>query len=295
MSLIVTHSRQFHVDEIMAVMLLKTYYFEKSPKIIRTRDEALLKQYKSDSNVFVIDVGFVHNEDNLNFDHHQKDFSLTWGDGTRLSSCGLIWQWLRKNKHLHQHMNDVMMDIIENEIIKKVDAHDNGDSVWPDAFFFSGFNRKHHDNNVVDRQFDRAVTAAYSFLDNFLYHRKSKMRDEKDIYKAIKQSKNNKYQKTVVFKSNIKSAAKIVCENTDALWMIFPHSKGNWIVKAVPRSSHDLFTPRKKLPDAWLGLSNKQLQKVSGIEQLVMCHKNGHQLQFAGELKDVVLLTEAVL
>lgn len=295
MSLVVTHSRQFHSDEIMAIMLLKKYYFEESPKIIRTRDEKLLNQYKKDENVFVIDVGFVHDAGLLNFDHHQQGFSQKWEDGTPLSSCGLIWKWLRSNKYLHQKMNDVMMDTIENEIIKKVDAQDNGCGVWQEGIMLSQFNRNHHDDKVIDGQFKRALATAFSIYENSFYHLKAKIRDRKDIFKAIKDSDSKGYEHTVVFKSKLNDGVGVVADETKANWVIIPRTKNSWKIQAVPKNSRESFSQRNTPPKEWFGLNDKDLKRVSGINQLFFCHKNGFMLLFEGELKDAVLLTEGLL
>lgn len=293
MSIIVTHSRQFHTDEIMAIMLLKTYFFKDSPTIIRTRDQSVISEYQKDENVFVIDVGFSHDESMKNFDHHQNTFSETWPDGTPLSSCGLIWKWLRKNKYLHQKMNDVMMDTIENEIIKKVDALDNGCGFWAEGIILSQFNRNHHDDSVIDKQFQRALFTAFSIYENSVYHLKSKIRDKKDIYKAIENSKQ--YKHTVVFKSKLNDGVNIVADETDANWIIIPRTNNSWKIIAAPKSSKETFSIKKTFPKEWAGLSDIELQNVSGIPNLVFCHKNLFMVIFEGSLTEALWLTEGIL
>lgn len=295
MKTVVTHSRQFHADELMAIALLKVYYFEESPKIIRTRDESDLEKYKKDPDVFVIDVGFEFNESLKNFDHHQKTFTDCWSDKTPLSSCGLIWRWLRENKYLHQHMNEIMMDTIEKEIIKKVDAHDNGVSIWRDASVLSGFNRDHHDDGVIFSQFKMALSVAKSIYINSFYHLKAKVKAEKNIFKAIKKSHDLKYNHTVVFESKLNDGVNVVSDNSPYHWVIIPRKKGSWKIQAVPLSSKKAFTQRSTPPSEWLGLSNEKLKSISGIDGLIYCHKNGFMLIFEGDLKDAILLTEGIL
>jgi uncharacterized UPF0160 family protein len=81
-----------------------------------------LEKAQKDSSVFVIDVGFKYDTENLNFDHHQQGMSLGWENGIPYSSCGLVWKWLKDTKLLHQKMNTDMMQLIEDRLIKKIDA-----------------------------------------------------------------------------------------------------------------------------------------------------------------------------
>ena len=65
-----THSGQFHLDEVLACFLLRTYIPEyKNCSIIRSRDPAVWAQCHT-----LVDVGGVYDPSNNRFDHHQKEF-----------------------------------------------------------------------------------------------------------------------------------------------------------------------------------------------------------------------------
>lgn len=289
---IVTHPRKFHNDELMAIMLLQHYNIvDKKVNIIRTRDAKIIEKHQNDENSFVIDVGFKYDPDMKNFDHHQQDFDLTWEDGTPMSSCGIVWKWLHETKVFTQFMNDDLRVILENDIIKPVDAQDNGKGFWDDGAFLSKFNRKHDDNNVIDRQFKMALAAANSFYINHIYHLKAEIRAKKEIAKEMK--KSDQYKNTVVFKTSHEGAVQAVQEHTDKSWVILPYKKGVFQVKAVPNSNGRGY--RKSVPSEWLGLKDSQLKKVSQIKNLVFCHKNGFVFAFEGELKELLWLTEGIL
>jgi uncharacterized UPF0160 family protein len=293
MTTIVTHSRRFHNDELMAIVLLQTYVITDKFKLVRTRDEKLLQSYKADPEVFVIDVGFEYDVANKNFDHHQDSFQQKWDDGTSLSSCGVVWKWLKETKVLHQKMNDETMTMIENDIIKKIDAQDNGEGFWAEGAYLSLFNRNHHDDKVIDSQFKRALAAANSHYMNYFYHLRAKMTDEKKIHKDIKSSEA--YKNTVVFKSKLTDGVGTVAELTDKAWIVMPHKKGSFKIQAVPESKYKPHTQRIKAPKEWCGLERPKLQQVSGIKNLIFCHKNGFMLLFEGELKEALWLTEGLL
>lgn len=67
-----THNGVFHCDDALACFMLKCLPKFKDAEIIRTRDEALLK----DCDV-VVDVGGVYDAATQRFDHHQRGFTET--------------------------------------------------------------------------------------------------------------------------------------------------------------------------------------------------------------------------
>lgn len=164
---IVTHSQQFHIDDVMAVALLETYFFKgEKYELVRTRNQHDLDMAKNDSDVFVIDVGYAFNPNKRNFDHHQNNPLLCWEDSVPFSSCGMIWSWLRSEGHLNTQMSQETMDTIERNIIRRVDKHDNGMAVWLEGIFFIMYNRKPDDPRAQDGQFKRSVRAARDYLVN---------------------------------------------------------------------------------------------------------------------------------
>lgn len=58
---VITHSQQFHLDELMAVALLDIYVFNGQKfEIIRTRDKDIVAKGQADSQTFVIDIASQH-------------------------------------------------------------------------------------------------------------------------------------------------------------------------------------------------------------------------------------------
>ena len=108
MKLIGTHNGTFHCDEALAVFLLRktkayngagdmiiglfrrfTHTTLTLTELVRSRNPSILE--KCD---IVVDVGAVYDERIQRFDHHQREFSETFGHGfsTKLSSAGLIYK-----------------------------------------------------------------------------------------------------------------------------------------------------------------------------------------------------------
>ena len=291
---VATHHRHFHNDEVMAIALLELYYFEgKSYELVRTRDEKILKPLKNDPNSFVIDVGFDYNPDKKNFDHHQAGMNDGWEDGIPYSSCGLIWKWLREQKKLHQHMNEDTMNLLEERLIKKIDAQDNGIEKWVEGTFISMYNRKHDDEKVVDRQFKRALSAAKDFFINFFYQLRQEMKSTKEIEKSIR--KSEEIPDVVVMDSNVKVAPVEIAKRTSKKMMVIPRTNNSWKIQTVPISPQQPYSKLCPMPKEWRGLKDKELIKASGIEGLIFCHKDGFMCMFEGPKEEAVKLARFIV
>ena len=291
---IYTHSRKFHADEIMAIALLIKYHFQgRSYEVIRTRDNALLERAKNNVSSFVIDVGFSYNPEKLNFDHHQDEEGLSWDDGLPMSSCGLIWKWLKENKKLNQHMNKSMMLLIEDELIRKVDAHDNGYEVWPASELICGYNRKTDDDKRIDAKFMLALRTACEYLDNFLYKMKERISEEKHIKKAIKQSEN--IESIVISDCNIHSGAYLTSQLTDKKLFISPRTHNSWTLTCVPIDADKPYAGNRMImPEAWRGYSASHSEEE--LEQgLIFCHKSGHMCMIEASKEDIIEIAKSLI
>lgn len=174
MKKIVTHNRQFNLDEIAAISLLKKFAPDEY-EIIRTRDPKQLEKFKKDPSVFVLDVGTEFDSKKLNFDHHQKSMSKNWDNGVPFSSCGLIWEWLKKQGKLDEFSNNEKMRF-ESDFIKKVDAQDNGVKIFPEMTFVTKSNRNHSDDKVMDKHFFKTLKQVDMQLEIFTNNVKNGMK-----------------------------------------------------------------------------------------------------------------------
>lgn len=295
-----THSQQFHIDELIAIALLSEYHFDGTKgnekglyTVVRTRDEKILAEARKDPEAFVIDVGGVYDPAMLNFDHHQNDPNLCWADGLPYSSCGIVWKWLRETKKLHQHMNEDTMNIIENDLIRRVDKHDNGLEKMSELILLIMYNRKPDDPRAQDRQFKMASRAAKDYLKNYFAYVRGNMKAEKEIVKAIESSKD--YKDIVVCDSNVKDASKRIAQLTDKKMVIYPHSNGMWAIKTVPSDPRNDFSQKCPAPKEWLGLKEKELETVSGIQGLYFCHKGGFLTFYRGSIDDAIKVARVII
>lgn len=91
--LIGTHDGNFHCDEALAIAMLRLLPQYQDAVVVRTRDLAKLAQCQ-----VVVDVGAEYDPARLRFDHHQRGFTNTLGEGyaTKLSSAGLVYKHFGK-------------------------------------------------------------------------------------------------------------------------------------------------------------------------------------------------------
>ncbi|RKO89601.1 metal-dependent protein hydrolase, partial [Blyttiomyces helicus] len=135
---IATHNGSFHADEALAVYMLRLLPEYKSAKVVRTRDNDEIA-----SADIVVDVGAEYDPARHRYDHHQRDFKETFGNGfdeIKLSSAGLVYKhfgrrivagilgWdLEKDK---EKLETVYLKIYEDFVLS-FDGHDNGVSRYP--------------------------------------------------------------------------------------------------------------------------------------------------------------------
>ncbi|KAK4472461.1 hypothetical protein MN116_003711 [Schistosoma mekongi] len=130
-----THDGCFHCDEVLAVVLLKHLPEYKNATVVRSRDPDVLSVCD-----IVVDVGSVYDPETYRFDHHQKDFSLTWSKyfdvkmwDVKLSSAGLVYVHFGKRvlslltglEVDHEVLEKIFMRIYESFILE-IDGQDNG-------------------------------------------------------------------------------------------------------------------------------------------------------------------------
>ena len=57
----------------------------------------------------------------------------------------------------------------------------------------------------------------------------------------------------------------------EALYVVYPSQDGQWRIQTVPVELGS-FENRKSLPQPWAGLSDGELQEVTGIKDAMFCH-----------------------
>jgi uncharacterized UPF0160 family protein len=256
-----THDGTFHADEVTACALLIHYGLIDKEKVIRTRKKELLDQCE-----FVCDVGGEYDPSRKKFDHHQVSYQ------GNLSSAGMVWAYLREQKIV----DEALYHYLNRSLIQGVDAHDNGKILDPISCSFS-----HIISNFVPIQYDASSqeqdAAFFCALDFVLGHLQRFM-DRYDYVRQCKEKVLQAMEKGGAFLSFDESLPWIDLffemggEAHPAQFVVMP-SGDRWKVRAIPPNNEDRMNVRTPLPEQWAGLLEEQLQKVSGIEGAVFCHK----------------------
>lgn len=291
---IVTHDGTFHIDEVFAIALLKKFV-KKNIEVIRTRDEIVLNKSKEDKNIFVVDVGGEFNFSMRNFDHHQREFDKRWADGGLYSSCGLIWNFLKKKGYLKKYNNKTIKNV-EEKLIKKIDSHDNGDIFWSMSNMIIICNREY--NKIED--FNKALDLASTYIDNTLHTEKFT-----DSLSDIFDKDLEKYDGNKIFYSSLsnnRSFLKYLSTKTNAEILIYKQldEKGEerWSAKAIKKYntvSKDRYKMHSSLaPECWRGLSGEELKYATKMKGVVFVHKSGF-LSVAKNKKTITLMAKEMM
>ena len=139
-----THDNGFHADEVTAIALYNVFV-SANYEVIRSRDESLIA--KSDME---IDVGGAYNPSNLQFDHHQRDYT------GELSSAGMIWEWLCAGDPRKKEYRRI------GNLVADVDAQDTG-RVKHGAFHYCNLISMKNDSDIKGQEQERAFLDAVAF------------------------------------------------------------------------------------------------------------------------------------
>lgn len=135
--IIVTHSANFHPDDVCAVGLL-AYMLElegfslsakdpaKKIKVIRT----LRPQDYEDVADFIVDIGGKYSAKKGWFDHHQREGSGQRENGVKYASFGLVWKEFGKKLTGSAYA----ADWVDRHMVQGIDAMDNGMYLYKPVF-----------------------------------------------------------------------------------------------------------------------------------------------------------------
>lgn len=267
---LITHGGVFHVDEVMATVILSKIF--KDVTVCRTskvpnnlRDDAI-----------VYDIGFGK------FDHHQKGGNGCRKNGVPYASAGLIW---KEFGHLlvKEACNPYFVwKTIDKQLIQGIDATDCGTMPGVDyparamtlsAMVFN-FNPAWDSTETPDEKFLEAVAFTETVFNNVFYNAVSKAKAKETLEKAISESKDHIMVlerfapwQDYLFTSRDKKAEEIQ-------FVVFPSNRGgyNWQGVTANFKTREL---RKPVPIEWRGLQEEELQRVTGVESASFCHSAG--------------------
>lgn len=271
MQTVIVHSGNFHPDEVFAVATLQLHLGKENIQVIRTRNDEIIAQGD-----WVADVGGVYDPDSQRFDHHQNGAPVR-ENGIPYAAFGLVW------KHLGESItgSKAIADSIEERIAQPVDAGDNGVKLFtlneygvsPYELFsvVISFRPVWGSTTSDDEAFFQAVDFARDLLVRTITHAEAAEKI-KEVAQAGYEAAKDK--SVLVFEDHVDRHAFVKFPEVNII--LYPSDDGErgrvWKASTVP-AEYNTFTNRVKFPAAWSGLRDEELEKVSGIEGAIFCHK----------------------
>ena len=284
----ITHNGTMHADEVFATAFLSLYFGDF--KVARVSE--VPKDISTKTIIYDIGKG--------KFDHHQTDARIR-DNGIKYSSFGLLFEeyGLSYLKKLKLKNTKAIDNYLVKDFIEAIDAIDNG--IFPEiksiykiktvSDVIKIFNPSYGSNDKEDEQFIKAVSLAESILTEELKNIIGKVEAGTKVKKLLNKTKGPilildeylPYEETVLTSL---SGKKI-------LFAIYPSNRGGYGIKTIPISTTDK-TSRVYFPKEWGGLTNEDLEKVTGIKGSLFCHTNRF-LMTASDLDTAIKLAEIAI
>ncbi|MCA9568148.1 MAG: MYG1 family protein [Myxococcales bacterium] len=259
---IATHDGPFHADDVMAVALLKTFV-DPEATVDRSRDPA-----RWDAADVVVDVGGVFDAEARRFDHHQAAYT-----GSR-SSAGMVLDWLEPR------LEPSLARSLREGVVDYLDDVDNG-RLAPDPRvpcfprIVSALAETGETREELDRAFARAVDVGRAFLEGLVAGDRRVREAEAIVVTAMDEARDA--GRNVLFLDDYVSwKAPYFAhggEGHPTSFVLFPGLDGSWRIVAIPPVEGS-FAQKQPLPEAWAGLTDADLEAVTGIPGAVFCHRN---------------------
>ncbi len=101
----------------------------------------------------------------------------------------------------------------------------------------------------------------------------TRARDKHEAERFVVAAYQQAEDKRIIVMEDHYPARDVLGSHKEPLFVVRPYVDGNWAVETVkndPRS----FKNRKDLPKVWAGKTGAELQKASGIDDAIFCHRN---------------------
>jgi len=289
---IITHSGNFHTDDVFAVSALTLLLDKRGEKydIVRTRDPEIIK-----TGDFVADVGGVYDPDKNRFDHHQEGGAGERVNGIPYSSFGLVWEKFGESICGSKKT----ANIIDKRLGYPIDAADNGIETYG-RISADMFPYVLHDITLVfrptwkegvgvhDKAFNEIVSIAKAILEREIIRANDEMEGVAYVEEAYWKSED----KRIIIIDGFYPAMEVLATYPEPLFFVKPdqQNSGMWKVKAVRDDVHT-FNNRKKMPEEWAGKSGMGLAEITGVPDALFCH-NKRFIAVAGSKEGALKLAQ---
>lgn len=261
--MIVTHSGRFHADEVFAIAMLQII---QDHEITRSRDEEVIQQAD-----IVLDVGGIYDPATQRFDHHQNSFTDARDNGIPYATAGLVWKHfgaeIMANKGLEgDYEIEFAKEWVDKKLISDIDAVDNGlhtEDPRPSVSMLIGMMNKSSDEPEEQLvAFHDAIAFTAGILDNFIRAaiKEAEVIVELESYLDKVEDGILILEKNLPFKDFLRSQPEIKR-------VVYPRPEEQFGVFCNGKENH--------LPERFRGLRSDELNEVTGLDDMVFCHKTG--------------------
>lgn len=269
---IATHSGEFHPDDAFAVATVSLFLKRKPEdlKIIRTRDEDLISNAD-----FVVDVGKDLDREKKIFDHHQYGGAGKRENGIPYASFGLVWK--EYGKSICE--SSVVSGNIDEKLVQPIDATDNGMDIEKDIFrgvhyyaiedaIFAMNPTWNEPSKMNDSLFLNAVKFARLVILREIEKARAFVKAENIVKKIYEETED---KRIIVLDENY-PWKEILCKYSEPIYVIREDKEEKrWRVTTVKEGPNTIKS-RKDLPVEWAGKSDKELVKITGVDDAIFCH-----------------------
>jgi uncharacterized UPF0160 family protein len=165
---------------------------------------------------------------------------------------------------------------LEKKFVEAIDANDNGvnlfepkNDITPMTIqdVFMNFRPTWKEEEEYDGPFMELVPFAKKILEREIKRASDELLAQSIVENAYATAPD---KRVIVLDDNLPWHETIE-KYPETIYVVSPKS-GNWRVEGV-RLKKFSFDLRKKLPEAWGGLRDEQLQKLTGVNDAVFCHR----------------------
>lgn len=186
--------------------------------------------------------------------------------------------YLTKQRNITPDNISFVHDYIDTNLIELIDAADNGYTYERNTHtaselslqsFISSFNSLNGDTESQYLSF----ISTHTFLDTIMQGQiQNAIKYANDLQKVSDALNNQTDKRYLIFDDEVDYLRPLLeLGDTETLYVVMPRGP-NWYISAVNKGL-DNFELRSPLPQEWAGLNGAVLEKVSGIEGAIFCHK----------------------
>lgn len=284
---IVTHSGNFHADEVFACAAL-ALMFHGAIEIVRSRDPKIWEQGD-----IVVDIGGRYRENEYRFDHHQEGGAGVRENGIPYASFGLVWK--RYGETLAGSPNATRA--IDEHLVQPIDAGDNGVETYTKhgevspylvSDVIAAFRGVWNETRTADEGFSEALAVAKKILEREIIF----MRAEEEGTARVEEAYARAEDKRIIVLDDHYPWYRVLCSHSEPFYVVKPDrdNGGKWKIEAVRDDTHS-FKNRKDLPLAWAGKKDEEFARISGVSDAIFCH-NKRFVAVAGSKEGAIALAK---